>query len=422
MNSATHEIEREEVMAYLDGELGPARASAVAAHLNHCAACAALATELRGLSRQLNQWQVEPSCSQLEERVLTAFGNQEAKLSSGGEGSPRFRFIWTNSFSPRWVWATAGGLAALALFATLRAPMAPMERATDSVVPMATPRGETLLAPTVVPGGGVLRAENQNAFRVGDGHFRLAPEGQPASKSIEGMTRPMVIRTATLALVTRDFDQARAVIERLVGQRRGHFGQLTVRGQSGSARLLEATVRVPSNQLDATLAEMKKIGRVEDESQNGDEVTQEYVDLVARLSNSRHTEQRLIEVLRTRTGKVGDVLEVEQEIARVREEIERMEAQRKTMVNQVEFATVQLRLTEDYRAGLQMAPPSAGTRLWNALVEGVRNAAQSVLSLALFLLAVAPSLLLWAALLAWPARVAWRRIAAHMAAQPANIG
>lgn len=64
-------------------------------------------------------------------------------------------------------------------------------------------------------------------------------------------------------------------------------------------------------------------------SQGGEEVTQQYVDLLARLANGIHTEQRLTEILRTRTGKLQDVLKVELEIDRVRGEIEEMRRKRK---------------------------------------------------------------------------------------------
>ena len=89
----------------------------------------------------------------------------------------------------------------------------------------------------------------------------------------------------------------------------------------------------------------KKFGRVDTEAQTGEEVTAQYVDLQARLANSKNTEQRLTDVLRQRTGKLSDVLEVETEIARVRGEIESMEAERKTMATQVAFATLNLTLT-----------------------------------------------------------------------------
>src|SRR5207244_6742889 len=129
-------------------------------------------------------------------------------------------------------------------------------------------------------------------------------------------------------------------------------------GAADAGRSIDAVLRLPADQLDSALAELKKMGRVESESQKGDDVTQQYVDLQARLTNARNTEQRLTDLLRRRTGKLSDVLEVEQEVARVRGEIEQMEAERKTMSNQISFATLSLNIAEDYKAQLQVVPPS----------------------------------------------------------------
>jgi hypothetical protein len=106
------------------------------------------------------------------------------------------------------------------------------------------------------------------------------------------------------------------------------------------------------------------------------------------------------------------VLEVEREIARVREEIERMDAQRKSLEKQVQFATVSLRITEEYKAQVGVPEASVGTQVWNAAVDGYRTLTETALGLALFLLRQGPVLLFWLALLWWPARFVWRRVRA----------
>jgi hypothetical protein len=224
------------------------------------------------------------------------------------------------------------------------------------------------------------------------------------------LTGPMIIRTAGLSLITKDFDKARTQVEEIMHRRRGYVGTLKVTGAAQGGRSLTASLRIPAAQLDSTLAELKTLGRLDSESQNGEDVTSQYVDLNARLDNSRHTEQRLTDLLQNRTGKLSDVLSVENELARVRGEIESMEAERKTMANQVDFATINLTITEDYRAQLQVVPPSTSTRLSNAAVEGYRNLTDGLMSVALFFLESGPSLLLWVAILFFPARFAWRKL------------
>jgi len=94
-----------------------------------------------------------------------------------------------------------------------------------------------------------------------------------------------------------------------------------------------------------------------------------------------------------------------------------MEAQRKSLENRVALSTVQLELREEFEKKIGVAPPSAGTLLWNAMAEGLDGALESLLALALFLLRAGPSLLLWGALLFLPARAVWRRMRAEVAAQ-----
>ena len=135
----------------------------------------------------------------------------------------------------------------------------------------------------------------------------------------------------------------------------------------------DLTVRVPVEKLPAVLEQIRELGRVVNEQLSSEEVTAQVVDLEARLRNSRATEARLISVLEQRTGKVADILQVEREIARTREEIERMEAQRKNLVARVELATVNVTLVEEFQAELAPAPVGTATRLRNAFVEGYDN-------------------------------------------------
>jgi hypothetical protein len=134
------------------------------------------------------------------------------------------------------------------------------------------------------------------------------------------------------------------------------------------------------------------------------------VDLEARLANSKHTEQRLSDMLLNRTGKLSDVLAVEMQISRVRGEIEQMEAERKQLKNQVDYATLTITVNEDYKAELKVVPPSTNTQIRNAAVEGYRNLVDGLLGVFLWLLSVVPALLVWCGLLFFPARFAWKKL------------
>jgi len=225
--------------------------------------------------------------------------------------------------------------------------------------------------------------------------FRTAPlRTRPAASLLAPPAGPQIARTAQLTL-TADVAKARAAVDEILKR---HHGYTAARNVSTT---LQATLRVPAAELDSTLADLRKLGRVEQESQSGEEVTQQAVDLDARLTNARNTEQRLAALLRDRAGSMQDVLAVENEITRVRGQIESLEAEKKTLAARVEFATIQIAIAREHKAQLN---------LWPAAVEGYHSMIGGLLGAAQIVLGVGPTLLIWSLILFWPARALWRRL------------
>ena len=197
-------------------------------------------------------------------------------------------------------------------------------------------------------------------------------------------------------IVANNFETVRETIDGLLRGVGGFVGGMQASDVSGG-RSLRATLRVPAARLDETVRSLRSLGHVADESQSGEDVTEQVRDIEARLKNSRNTEQRLADVLRNRTGRVADILEVEREIARVREEIERMDAQRLNLERQVEYSTVTVQVTERRQATLDLGPMPIRTQLRNAFVDGVKDAYETLIAALVWFLGVAPVLLLWTA-------------------------
>jgi hypothetical protein len=95
---------------------------------------------------------------------------------------------------------------------------------------------------------------------------------------------------------------------------------------------------------------------------------------------------------------------VEREIARVREQIERLDAERTNLERRVTYATVTLDVTQARQATLDTGPVPLSTRTRNAAVDGVRAAFESASAAFLWTLRTGPPLLLWRAILWWPVR------------------
>lgn len=435
MSSQSHMIEPEELMAYLDGELSPERALEAASHLEHCRECQKRADEFRQLSRSLMAWEVEKS-------EATAVPTDFPSTLNHRKAVKERRGLLHSLLHPqRWP-KQAWGVAAMAVLAVLvfmlkpaqlpkRAESVRVRQMTDyydkyspgggseDAIRLATPDKSPPPPPPPPPSATTVGGLVGNAGTAGKLEAEDASNGNlEASTPSNG---PMIVRTVDLALTARDFDQARSSLDEILKRHHGHIGELSVNTPSGSARSLTAALRIPADQLDSTLADLSRLGRVEKEAQNGEEVTQQYVDLEARLKNARNTESRLTELQRERRGKLSDVLAVEKEISRVRGDIEEMEAQRKTLRNQIDFATLNLTVAEDYKADLKVVPPSIGTQIRNAAIDGYRSVVDGLFGLLLWLLSWLPTLLIWALVLFYPARMAWKKLRPRLAQKTSEL-
>jgi anti-sigma factor RsiW len=428
MSTSTHPFTPVEIMVFVDGELSADRAQSIAAHLETCSECQEVAASLRGTSHTLSSWTAGTVPTHLEQGVL----NQSHATPNVSEEGLISKLRKSSRLSPGLAFAAAAFVFVLALIGLsapqykrstsakremvdyFDKPKAPENRGSagklEPIVPAAAPMGQA-----GVRHGDVTASVD---FAQVDEAKSAVPRPPTAGfAQISGVrpVGPMIARTVALSVVVKDFDAARGSLDALLARHNGYAAGLNVGTPQGAARAIQASLRIPAPQLTSAVAELKALGRVESETQNGEEVTQQHADLLARLKNSRETEQRLQDVLRTRTGRVKDVLEVETEIARVRGEIEQMEAEQQTLEHRVSFATIDLKLAEEYKAQLSSPAPSVGMQLRNATVNGLRNASETLLGILLFFAESGPTLLLWLLILLFPARLIWKRYKRQLA-------
>jgi len=414
MNSSTHPYEQEEVMAYLDGELSADRASGVAAHLRECAECAELAEQMRGVSIHLTNWSVEPAPATLANGLESARKDRALPKVNRRGGIA----AWLDGrFAPlrgRWILGAVSAAAVALLLLVVGVQNSRKESNATALSYRKATESKRSMAPGPPPAHGnasQMAAELYRERAQMSESLEVNPEANVAAQPALAlpMNGPMIARTASVSVIVKDFGPVEATVKAIALRHNGYIASLNTASPQDSARTLSATLQIPSAQLESAVAELKQLGRVEQETQSGEEVTKEFTDRAARLKNARATEQRLLDVLREHTGKVKDILEAEQEIARVRGEIEQMEADQRALQTRIDFATVQLSVQEEYKASLQSAPPSTARRLRNAAVEGYRSLVESVIGIGVFALQAVPILLLWGIILFIPTRWMWKR-------------
>ena len=135
----------------------------------------------------------------------------------------------------------------------------------------------------------------------------------------------MVIRTADVSIEVDSLEPAVARVRELAARFGGYVASTQISTGKAQLRNARLEVKIPAQRFDESLSGLAPIGRLENVTVEAEDVGEQFVDVSARMENARRLERRLIDLLAARTGKLKDVLDVEQTLARVREEIERYE-------------------------------------------------------------------------------------------------
>lgn len=226
----------------------------------------------------------------------------------------------------------------------------------------------------------------------------MASASAGGSGALADDTARMIIRTADLSVVVTDAAQAQQSIVDTVQALGGYVADSSAwrEGEQLRARL---TVRVPAEKLDALLAAIKASAvRVQQENVTGQDVTEEFTDLNAQLTNLEATEVELRELLaevRQKTQKAEDVLAVYRELTSIRGEIERVKGRMQYLSTMTAMATANVDLIPDVLAKPVVEPG------WRPL-ETLKNASRTLVNtlkglvdaVIWFVVAVLPVLLL----------------------------
>ena len=199
--------------------------------------------------------------------------------------------------------------------------------------------------------------------------------------------------TVRLVLKKTSLEEFEKEIERLIKKHKAYKSNGIFNLNQGENRSGTWTIRVPADQYTDFLAAVKKLGVPEAVQENTQDVTAQYVDLKARIANQKRLEERILSVLDEVKGKIGEVLEVEQQLARVRETIERLEGQMRVLKDKVTMATLTVHVREDK----DYVPPQAlsfGERIGDTWGKSINALVMFGKGTVLFLVAIFPWLLI----------------------------
>ena len=169
------------------------------------------------------------------------------------------------------------------------------------------------------------------------------PGNPPSPMVTNASDQRQIISQGSMSVEVADVPTAAARVRAIAEGAGGFVEQLS---SHGVAEFQQSTItlRVPQAEFFSVFEQIKALGEVQNENASSDDVTEQFIDLEARLNSARREELSLLSLL-DRAEKISEILIIEQELSRVRSEIERLQGQLNFLERRVDLATISVFLS-----------------------------------------------------------------------------
>lgn len=246
---------------------------------------------------------------------------------------------------------------------------------------------------------------------------RAAAPATEVSTTAVPRLQPQLVKTAELSIAVDSVEDGIDGVRQVAQQQQGDVLGLqdATPQRDGDRHTASMKIRVPQERLEAALQALKALGSVQRQSITAEDVSDQLVDYQARLRNLKKTEETLLEIM-GRSGEVGDVLTVAQELSNVRNSIEQVTAQLNALQNRVAYSIINLNLEETI-AGVspQRSSPIQLQETWESATRSFARFTVDLLQIGVWLLVYSPYWLI----LAGVAGFVYSRTRSRQAASPA---
>lgn len=188
-----------------------------------------------------------------------------------------------------------------------------------------------------------------------------------------------IIKNAHLRFESEDISQSFANIQKAVTKYSATISN-DASGKDYNSSFRNITIRIPNQHFDTFISEISQgVQHFDTKEISQQDVTEEYVDIASRMKSKKKLEERYLQLL-SKANKVSEMLEIEKQLAEIREEIEAKEGQLNYLQNRVALSTITIEMytSNPSESG---ATVSYGGKIWNAIKSGFNELSNFVLSL-----------------------------------------
>jgi hypothetical protein len=272
-----------------------------------------------------------------------------------------------------------------------------------------------------------VEAEPQKESVKGRTTFSVSLRDADNSEATTAATDRKIVRNADLTMEVASTNEAQHRVSS-IAEAHGGFVVNSESKQRESADPAQRTidfkvmVRIPADQYGVALDEIKKLAsNVLEEKSTGQDVTEEFIDLEARIKTQKALETQFLEIMQ-RANKIEDALEVQRQIAEVRTEIEKLEGRKRFLENRSSLATITVNIQAP-RPIIATTPTGFGHSVREAISDSIELGSGLFLFFVRALILMVPLLIFVVLPFALLIRYAVRRVRrirlAHALATPA---
>lgn len=205
-----------------------------------------------------------------------------------------------------------------------------------------------------------------------------------------------LIRTVTIRAETADQDTLLADLDAKVAELGGYVQNKSVNNNKSSSRTATLVLRIPANKLDSFLDHVEGETNILSVNENAEDITLKYISITSRITALETEEARLLELIE-KAENLSALLQLESKLTEVRTKLEEYKSQLKVYDNLVDYATVNLTITEvkEYTV-VEEEEPSTWERISTGFVSSVKGAWSIVREIFVFFIVALPYLVLLA--------------------------
>jgi len=275
--------------------------------------------------------------------------------------------------------------------------------------------GLALVVLLLIPAGCASTAPEPGIISPGEEGMVMAPPAAGSNSSLDWDDKGsgtnillttdeerMIVRNGDMSLIVTDVSQAMEAISQLAGGFGGYVVSSSVSGEEEDTRGW-VTIRVPDDSFEQALAGIRELAvRVEEESTNSQDVTEEYIDLEARLANAEATEQQYLALL-DKAEDVDDILRIYDYLSRVRQEIEQIKGRMQYLERTSSMSLISVYLRPEFSGKATVPAGWNVLQIFKSAARGLVITGQVLGTIAIWLLIFIP---IWGTVLGI---ILWRR-------------